>query len=86
MPKSAHILNERVISVFIFVSILFILLLTSINIEKYFQPKRVLGVETKVENNTEFWESLLERNPNYIPGWVELGRKDKVQSIDPNYF
>lgn len=62
-----------------------LLLLSALNIENYLTPKEVLGIET--ENKEEaFWNEFLEKNPDYIPGWIELGRLDKVKQIDPNYF
>ena len=77
--------NETVIEVLIFTSILFVLLLTSLNIENYLTPVKVLGAETEVNSSQIFWEDFLSSNPNYIPGWTELGRMNKVKEIDPNY-
>lgn len=69
-----------------------LLLLSALNIENYLAPKKVLGTEiesTGSEINSEeieFWEDFLSKNPDYIPGWIELGRYEKVKQIDPNYF
>lgn len=66
--------------------IIFTLLVSAININTYLKPNRVLGAEVEETNNAEvFWEDFLLRNPNYIPGWIEMGRIDKVIEIDPNY-
>lgn len=79
--------NKNISEIFIYLAILVVLLLTSFNINGFLKPKQnyVLGIET--DNNDElFWQDLVRRNPDYIPGWIELGRKDKVTEIDPNYF
>jgi hypothetical protein len=84
---SAKKVNKAAKELFIYVFLLFILLLTSINIDNYLRPKetKVLGSETK---NTEpvFWQNFLAQNPDYIPGWIETGRIDKAHEIDPNYL
>lgn len=67
--------------------VIFILFLSAYNIKSYFAPMKVLGVETQsLRLEKEFWENFLKENPSYIPGWVELGRTDKVTEIDPNFF
>lgn len=43
---------------------------------------QVLGIE----DNRDYWQSLVEKHPSYIDGWIELDRLDKVNEIDPNYF
>jgi hypothetical protein len=75
-------------STFAFYSVLVItlLLLSALNIQVYLQPKVVLGVETETNTDDVFWANFLEEHPNYIPGWIELGRFDKVKQIDPNYL
>lgn len=73
---------------FVLFSILFVILLflTFLNIRNYFLPKTVLGIATSEEtSNSEFWNEYLKSNPNYIPGWLEIGRADKAFEIDPNY-
>lgn len=70
----------------VYVAALFVLLLASANIENYLAPKKVLGAETKINSDDTFWQDFLTKNPNYIPGWLELGRTDKVKGIDPNYI
>ncbi len=82
---SANKVNKIVKELFIFVTIVFILLLSATNLENFQKPKRVLGIETQVVSDDKFWEEFLSKNPNYIPGWLETGRIDKVKEIDPNY-
>lgn len=71
----------------IYILAIFIVLLSLINIHGYLFPKEtnVLGIEA---TNTEgiYWYDFLQKNPNYIPGWLEIGRPDKSRAIDPNYF
>jgi hypothetical protein len=83
--KKTDRINKAVIEIFVFTSIVFVLLLTFVNIKNYFTPKKVLGAETQVDPRQVFWNNFLTQNPNYIPGWIELGRADKVKGIDPNY-
>lgn len=67
--------------------VIFILFLSAYNIKSYFVPTKVLGVETQsLSLEKEFWENFIKENPNYIPGWIELERMDKVIEIDPNFF
>jgi len=82
---SAKRVNKAATELFIFVAVLFVLLLTAVNIENYQAPKKILGAETQVNSSEKFWQDFLNKNPNYIPGWFEIGRTDKVKEIDPNY-
>jgi hypothetical protein len=87
---SAKQVNKVARQVLMMTAILFILLLTSINIEYYLTTKKVLGIETNTDpkissKQTKFWNKFLTENPDYIPGWIEVGRFDKVREIDPNY-
>ena len=68
-------------------SLFFIGLIIASNIFLYSRPTKpkVLGVNISNEEGV-YWYQLLQKNPNYIPGWLEIGRLDKVKSIDPNYF
>ena len=84
----AQKLNKTVKEIFVYVVLLFVLLLTAANINTFLQPKistKVLGIETQNNSDTEFWQGFLSQHPNYIPGWIEIGRMDKVKQIDPNY-
>ncbi|KKS96207.1 MAG: hypothetical protein UV71_C0001G0081 [Microgenomates group bacterium GW2011_GWC1_43_13] len=78
--------NKVIRQLLVFIAALFVLLLSAANIESYQSPKKVLGAESQVNSNDKFWEEFLEKNPDYIPGWIEVGRIDKVNEIDPNYF
>lgn len=84
---SAKRVNKIAKEVFVYVFLLFVLLLTAINISNHLALKetKVLGTET--ENKEEvFWQDFLNKNPDYVPGWIEIGRTDKASEIDPNYI
>ncbi len=71
----------------LYVVILFILFLTAINLDNFLTPKKVLGAASNEKvNEQEFWESFLDKNPNYIPGFIETKQMDKANKIDPNYI
>ena len=83
---SAKSVNKVFNQLLVFVAALLVLLLSAINIGDYQSPKKVLGAESQVDYDNKFWEEFLVKNPDYIPGWIEIGRFDKVNEIDPNYF
>ena len=71
----------------LYILIVFALLVSAVNINSYLGPNKVLGAEIEESvNNEAFWNEFLANNPDYIPGWIEIGRMDKVLEIDPNYF
>ena len=65
-------------------SAILILTLSALNLNVTKTEVKVLG--SQVEDNSEYWQDLVEKHPTYIDGWLELGRLDKVKEIDPNYF
>ena len=78
--------------VLMYLLVVFILILTSINIKNYLaqidvsKNQKVLGAQSVNDSSAEFWTEFTSKNPNYIPGWLELGRMDKVKEIDPNFI
>jgi len=78
-------INKTSVQLLILVSTLFILLLTAVNIETFLTSKKVLGIEAQADSSSLFWENFLNKNPDYIPGWIEVGRNDIANKIDPNY-
>jgi hypothetical protein len=82
---SAKKVNQAARQLLMFTAIIFVLLLASTNIGSFLTTKKVLGIETQINLNEIFWQDFLDKNPNYIPGWIEIGRNDKVKEIDPNY-
>ena len=83
MPSKKSI---AITQLFIFVAVITLLLLSALNIENYLTPKEVLGIEVQEPSNDEFWTKFLEGNLDYIPGWIELERWDRVKQIDPNWL
>lgn len=83
---SAKRVNKVAFELLIFVSALLVLVLTAVNIKSYQTPKKVLGAEVQINSTDKFWQDFLTQNPDYIPGWIETGRIDKVKEIDPNYI
>jgi len=79
-------LNNVAKELLLYTFILLLLVLTSANVTNYLEPEKVqvLGAETQ-NSDKVFWNDFMIKNPDYIPGWIELGRFDKVREIDPNY-
>jgi hypothetical protein len=73
------------LEILVITTTLFVILLTIINIENCLTPNKVLGAETSSDSDQQFWTDFLTKNPEYIPGWYEVGRIDKAREIDPNY-
>lgn len=78
--------KEELNNYFFILFSVFVLLLTFINISNITAKKEVRVLGAQSEDNSKFWEDLLEKHPTYRDGWVELGRIDKIKQIDPNYF
>ncbi len=58
-------------------SVLIILLLTIVNINKIFENKKVLGVQidnTSVNEQKIYYENLVKQNPSYMDGYIELAK------------
>jgi hypothetical protein len=81
------LINKSIMEITVYIMVLFLLLLTSINLNHYLAPQKteVLGAKTEY-NPEDFWKGFLAENKHYIPGWIEIGRIDKAAQIDPNYF
>jgi len=82
---SAALKSEASVYFFFYLAVIILLTLSAFNLHNYSKSKEVLGLKTEIPSNTKFWEDFLIKNPDYIPGWIELGRWDKVKKIDPNY-
>ncbi len=84
--------NNKVVKIkyreyLVYFFIIFLVLLSSFNVASYLTPKKqtVLGIVTSNDEGV-FWYKFLKDNPDYIPGWIEINRPDKVANIDPNYL
>lgn len=70
-------------------SVFFLLGLSAFCFRLYTTKQKVLGTQSEIlpekRENQSFWEDFLAKNPDYLPGWLEIGRLDKVKEIDPNF-
>ncbi len=67
-------------------AVIALLILTSININKFFESKKVLGASVDVSplrNEKDYWENLVSQNPSYTDGYLELAKID-VELGDKN--
>lgn len=80
-------------------AVCFILVLTFLNINNSLNKNvEVLGIKTSPENERVYWKNIVEENPTYRDGFIELARietemgeqeasnkaLDKAKLIDPN--
>ena len=66
--------------------IIALLILTSVNINKFFESQKVLGVSVDVSplrNEKTYWENIVSQNPSYTDGYLELA-KVSVELGDKN--
>ncbi len=77
--------NKNTTYLILIVSAFILLLLSMVNIKTISTNKEVLGIKTQTESDEEFWNNFLVNNPNYIPGWIEIGKFEKAASINPNF-
>jgi hypothetical protein len=77
--------NKSTEFLFIVVSVFVLLALSLVNIKNYSATSKVLGIETEENITEKFWVDFLSKNPNYVQGWVEIGRLDKATAINPNF-
>jgi|GEM_PF-7134253 len=88
MSRTAFKLPAKLSQFYVYVLILVLLFLTSLNIKNFLTPKKVLGVNTQIsetEKEDLFWQSFLDKHPSYIPGLIETGRTSEAGSVDPNF-
>lgn len=60
-------------------AIIFLLTLTSININKFLNTKKVLGASvnvTPLQNEKSYWQNLVDENPTYVDGYLQLAKVD----------
>jgi hypothetical protein len=67
------------------VSVLAILAFSFINLKNYFTHKKILGIESYSNIQSNYWTGFLKQNPNYIPGLLETESLEKARQIDPNF-
>ncbi|QQG41912.1 MAG: hypothetical protein HYV90_01205 [Candidatus Woesebacteria bacterium] len=77
--------KQNFVRFIIYSLLLLVLFLSAFDISVFLRLKtKVLGVSTPGDEQS-FWTDFTSNHPNYIPGWIELGRMDKVKEIDPNF-
>ncbi|MFZ3301462.1 MAG: hypothetical protein WA152_01965 [Microgenomates group bacterium] len=81
MAKKRNFSNDLQLLLYINLTIL-VLMLAAFNLsQKTKKTIQVLGAET----DSSYWQELVIKHPTYRDAWVELGRMDIVEQIDPNY-
>lgn len=90
IPKFNKSVKYKATEFLIYMVIAVVLFLSLTNLANYFSPRKVLSVQVVNSfddsyKKVDYWVDFLEKNPSYIPGWLEIGRTDVVVSIDPNY-
>ncbi|SRR5260221_781014 len=59
--------------------IIILLIVTSININRFLQSRKVLGTSIDVsplQNEKIYWQGIVEKNPTYVDGYLELAKVD----------
>jgi len=57
--------------------VVFILFLTSLNLLRFNENKKVLGISTNLKNKEKeirFWENIVVNHPSYRDGWINLAK------------
>ena len=60
-------------------AIIALLILTSVNINKFINSQKVLGAAvdvTPLQNEKSYWQNLVNQNPTYIDAYLELAKID----------
>ncbi len=87
MPKTAKInFKPYFIHYAYCLGIIALLILTSININKFFESQKVLGISvdvTPLQNEKDYWENIVSQNPSYTDGYLEIAKVD-VELGDKN--
>lgn len=64
-----------------FLTLVLLLTLSFLNIRSFFsanqKQKEVLGAETSLKTEKDYWINFLDGQEDYLPGWVELAKIDK---------
>ena len=67
----------------LYINLAIIVLLLSLFNLKGKEKKEISVLGSTVDNS--YWEEMVVKHPTYRDAWVELGRMDKVEEIDPNF-
>lgn len=75
--KKKSLFKNEFAYLFIVLGTIIIFFLTTFNIDRYLERRKVLGSATVISisrNEIAFWEIFLYENENYIEGWLELAK------------
>jgi len=82
MAKKKNSFRQDLINLIYINLAILIILLSIFNLQSKKKDKvTVLGAS----DDRSYWEELVKKHPTYRDAWVELGRMDMVEQIDPNY-
>lgn len=84
--KSVQKFKAASIQILLYLLIVILLLVSALNVKNILTPIKVLGIESTLDSSQEFWGEFTAKNPGYIPGWIELGKTERAQQIDPNFI
>lgn len=82
MSKKKNFYNELTHLLYINVAVI-VLLLTIFNLQ-HLKGKEITVLGATTDNT--YWEEMVKKHPTYRDAWLELGRMDKVEEIDPNFI
>ena len=69
--------KELTLHYFYCLSIILLLILTSVNINKFLSQQQVLGTQidtTDIQNEKLYWKKMTQDNPTYIDGYLQLAK------------
>lgn len=78
-----QLLLRRELQTCLYINIAAIVIMLSIFNLSVKQKSKVTVLGATTDNS--YWEELVQKHPTYRDAWVELGRMDMVEEIDPNY-
>ncbi len=96
--------RQRSTGLYLACGILILTALSIFNLSLYYlggrsqKKERVLGLTSPVDQEVSYWQGLLDFNPEYLEGWLELAKIEvskgnyseakefilKAENIDPN--
>ncbi len=74
---------QKDLEILLYINLAVIVLLLSLFNLKDKSKKEIIVLGATTSNT--YWEEMVVKHPTYRDAWVELGRMDKVEEIDPNF-
>lgn len=99
MPKCPPKKESSTFNIFLSILALLILILTALNLYTFNHKKtEVLGVKEDPVSELNYWQKIVNQNPSYRDGWIQLAKVESemgndskannylqiAKSIDPN--